>query len=145
MAPTFTLEEAEALRRQLEPQLRRLRELYHATRRSQARLERLRERIRLSGGYYALPETTAIVRRIQQRESAFQRFLESVQRLGVIVRDVEAGLVDFPGELEGEPVYWCWKLDEARILYYHRPDEGFQGRKPIPLDRIRRSRPSGEG
>jgi hypothetical protein len=143
MTRTFTLEEAEALRRQLEPQLRRLRELYQAARRSQARLERLRERIRLSGGYYALPETTAIVQRIQRRESAFQRFLDSIQRLGVIVRDVEAGLVDFPGELEGEPVYWCWKLDEARILYYHRPDEGFQGRKPIPFERVARGRPGG--
>jgi|FaiFalFF_MnMetaG_3_1042247.scaffolds.fasta_scaffold04175_2 hypothetical protein len=143
MTRTFTLEEAEALRRQLEPQLRRLRELYQAARRSQARLERLRERIRLSGGYYALPETTAIVQRIQRRESAFQRFLDSIQRLGVIVRDVETGLVDFPGELEGEPVYWCWKLDEARILYYHRPDEGFQGRKPIPFERVARGRPGG--
>jgi len=143
MTRTFTLEEAEALRRQLEPQLRRLRELYQAARRSQARLERLRERIRLSGGYYALPETTAIVQRIQRRESAFQRFLDSIQRLGVIVRDVETGLVDFPGELEGEPVYWCWKLDEARILYYHRPDEGFQGRKLIPFERVARGRPGG--
>jgi len=137
MSTVFTLQEAELLRRKIEPKLRRMREEYEKLQSIYAKIRALRERIRLSGGYYALSDTTVIVQALQAQERVVQQFLKEIQRTGVIVRDIPAGLVDFPGELDGEPVFWCWKLDEAKILYYHRQDEGFQGRKLIPFDRLR--------
>lgn len=44
----------------------------------------------------------------------------------------EHGLIDFPGELDGREVLWCWKSDEAALGWYHAPEDGFAGRKPIP-------------
>lgn len=46
--------------------------------------------------------------------------------------DYSFGLVDFPGLIEGKPVHLCWKDDEPDLRYYHEPNAGFGGRKPIP-------------
>jgi hypothetical protein len=53
--------------------------------------------------------------------------------LGVQLKDAGQGLVDFPGELDGEPVLFCWKLGEDRVEYFHTETEGFAGRKLIPV------------
>lgn len=53
--------------------------------------------------------------------------------LGVEMKDASTGLVDFPGELDGERVLWCWRLGEERVEFFHTETEGFAGRKPIPV------------
>ena len=57
--------------------------------------------------------------------------LEKILSTGCLVKDLDVGLLDFPSVLNNEEVYLCWKLGEERILYYHRQDEGYAGRKPI--------------
>jgi hypothetical protein len=57
--------------------------------------------------------------------------IEAIQQTGCLVKDLEAGLVDFPSLLRGEEVYLCWKLGEPRIGYWHGIEEGFAGRKPL--------------
>ncbi|HWD08453.1 MAG TPA: DUF2203 domain-containing protein [Actinomycetota bacterium] len=49
---------------------------------------------------------------------------------GIIVRDVEAGMVDFPTVREGREVYLCWRSDEPSVQFWHGP-EGFSGRRPL--------------
>lgn len=44
------------------------------------------------------------------------------------------GLVDFPSEIDGEVVFLCWRTDEPDILWYHRIEEGYAGRKLLPVD-----------
>ena len=44
----------------------------------------------------------------------------------------EIGLVDFPAEIEGQPVLLCWRSDEASITWYHSYEKGYEGRRPIP-------------
>ena len=53
--------------------------------------------------------------------------------IGVQVMDAATGLLDFPGQLEGEPVLFCWRLGEERVEYFHTAAEGFAGRRPIPV------------
>jgi hypothetical protein len=53
--------------------------------------------------------------------------------VGVEMKDTATGLIDFPGELDGERVLWCWRLGEERVEYFHGETEGFAGRKPIPV------------
>jgi hypothetical protein len=48
-----------------------------------------------------------------------------------VVKDLDSGLLDFPARLRDEDIYYCWRLGEDRIRFYHRQDEGFSGRKPI--------------
>jgi hypothetical protein len=58
--------------------------------------------------------------------------LEEIQSLGVEVKDLELGLIDFPAELDGEPIYLCWQFGEDEVGYWHRRSEGFAGRRTLP-------------
>ncbi len=63
--------------------------------------------------------------------------ISKLEEIGVELKDMETGLVDFPADRFGELVSLCWKLGEDRILYWHRSSEGFRGRKllrPEPLE-----------
>jgi hypothetical protein len=53
-----------------------------------------------------------------------------LEELGVQLRDPEMGLVDFPGERDGEPVWLCWRLADPAVAYWHGTDEGYASRRP---------------
>jgi len=57
--------------------------------------------------------------------------LDSIRGLGLEVRSIEYGLVDFPACVRGEDVWLCWRLGEARVGYYHAAGEGFAKRRPL--------------
>jgi len=50
---------------------------------------------------------------------------------GILLRDPDTGLIDFPAERDGEQVFLCWRLGEGDIEYYHGVHSGFSGRKPL--------------
>ena len=50
---------------------------------------------------------------------------------GILLRDPETGLVDFPAERDGDRVFLCWRLGEDDIAYFHAEHAGFSGRKPL--------------
>ena len=52
----------------------------------------------------------------------------------MLVKDLDRGLVDFPAFRHGEEVLLCWQVGEDEIGYWHGVDDGFAGRKPLPLD-----------
>lgn len=64
-------------------------------------------------------------------EAQLRRTLEQVTGLGCEVKDPDAGLVDFCAEREGQVVYLCWRKGEPRIGFWHTPEDGFAGRRPI--------------
>ena len=57
--------------------------------------------------------------------------LETIQEMGVLVKDVESGLCDFPYMLDGRIVYLCWKLGESEVCWWHETDSGFSDRQPL--------------
>jgi hypothetical protein len=80
------------------------------------------------------PPLADLMRKKTEHDAAAERLVEIVNRIqeiGVLVKDLDVGLIDFPSLLEGEEIYLCWKLGEARIAFWHGTDEGFTGRKPI--------------
>ncbi len=50
------------------------------------------------------------------------------------MKDLDSGLVDFPALHEGETVLLCWQLGEDEIAWWHHEEDGFAGRRPLPLD-----------
>jgi hypothetical protein len=56
---------------------------------------------------------------------------ERLERLDIVVRDLERGLVDFPAVIDGREVYLCWLLDEPSIGHWHGVESGFAGRRPL--------------
>ena len=95
-------------------------------------MSELSERIFLSGGL--LVDVRAVARRKAEREKAVQvakDTLSEINAIGVQVKDLDIGLLDFPCEVEGRIVLLCWKMGEQSITHWHGTDEGFAGRKPI--------------
>ena len=54
-----------------------------------------------------------------------------LERLDLVVRDLERGLVDFPSLIDGREVYLCWLLDEPTVGHWHGVEAGFAGRRPL--------------
>lgn len=57
--------------------------------------------------------------------------IKSIQKHGVLVKDVNSGLLDFPAMRDGEVVFLCWKVGEPQVAYWHSIDGGFAGRQPL--------------
>ncbi len=63
---------------------------------------------------------------------ALERIGRELESVGVQVKDPAIGLIDFPGEIDGRRVLLCWKKGEERVAWWHDPDAGIAGRRPIP-------------
>jgi hypothetical protein len=60
-----------------------------------------------------------------------RRAIGRIQELGVLIKDLDAGIVDFPHERDGRVVFLCWNPREERVAYWHEVDEGYRGRQPL--------------
>jgi hypothetical protein len=60
-----------------------------------------------------------------------RRLLLAVQESGIVIRDIDRGLIDFPAILDGDEVYLCWELDEDEVSWWHPLDTGYAGRQPL--------------
>ena len=128
----FTLEEAQALVPVLESLLRRAIESKRTAELISDELQQLNHRIFLSGGMHV--DVGKVARQRTEMEACVQRAKDAVQEIdaiGVQVKDLDIGLLDFPCKLEEDVVLLCWKMGEPRITHWHTVDSGFQGRQPL--------------
>ncbi len=130
----FTVAEANALLPEVEPRLRRLQDLWRRGRELAEEMERLRAVGKRPDGALIMERDyrlgqAALARLVEEVEF----LVDAVHRLGAEVKDVEAGLVDFPALLGGRAVYLCWRLGEPEVAHYHGMDEGFRGRRRLPM------------
>ena len=72
--------------------------------------------------------------RVRELEVELRELAAELERIGCSYKDwgFEAGLVDFPSEIDGEEVLLCWRSDEDSVAWFHTYDAGFAGRTPIP-------------
>ena len=139
-ARTFTLDEAKMLLPVLESLLRAAISGKKLMEEIDGELQELSHRIFLNGGTHV--DVVAVARRKAERAKAEQRAkdaLAEIDSIGVQVKDIDIGLLDFPCEVEGKTVLLCWKMGENSITHWHGTDEGFAGRKLID-ERIARSK-----
>jgi len=133
---TFTLDEAQMLLPVLESLLRQAINGKKLIEDVDNELQEVAHRVFLNGG--TLLNVVHLARRKAEREKAIRRIkdaLGEIDAIGVQVKDLDIGLLDFPCKVEGEIILLCWKLGEASIAHWHGTNEGFAGRKPID-DRI---------
>lgn len=129
---TFTLEEAQSLLPVLESLLRTAIKAKQIVEEADAELQALHHRIFLNGGMFL--DIVPLARRRAERAKAEQQAkdaLAEIDSIGVQVKDLSIGLLDFPCEVEGQTILLCWKLGEQAITHWHGLQEGFAGRKPI--------------
>jgi hypothetical protein len=129
---TFTLEEAHKLLPVLKSLLQKAMDGRQRVRQIDQGLRDLKHRILLSGGL--LVDVAAAARNRAEIVRAYQEIKDAsaeITAIGVQVKDLDIGLLDFPCQVEDETVLLCWKFGEERITHWHGLEEGFAGRKPI--------------
>jgi hypothetical protein len=67
----------------------------------------------------------------QRLAKDIEGYIAELATLGVICKGMGTGLVDFPGEIDGRDVFFCWKLGEPAVGYWHEVDAGFIGRQRL--------------
>jgi len=60
-----------------------------------------------------------------------QHSVKAIQKMGIELKDINTGLVDFLAERDGRDVYLCWRYDEPSVAHWHDLETGFSGRQPL--------------
>jgi hypothetical protein len=144
MKRLFTLDEATELLPVLKSLLQSAIDSSRQLQQAQRRLQEINHHVFLSGG--SLLKISDMLALKNDSDHAAQRLreaLEEIDSMGVQVKDLEIGLLDFPCRVDDGIILLCWKLGEPAIGFWHKVEDGFKGRRPID-DRIPRtgSRPS---
>jgi hypothetical protein len=137
---TFTLEEAQSLLPVMESLLKRAIEGKQSAVEVESGLTDLARRIYLSGGMKV--DTGKVAKLRADLEGHVQRVRESfaeIDAVGVQVKDLDAGLLDFPCRLDDQVVLLCWRMGETAIEHWHPVDSGFKDRQPLDERFHRRS------
>ncbi|MEW5873192.1 MAG: DUF2203 domain-containing protein [Chloroflexota bacterium] len=121
-ASYFTLEQANAVMRAIRPLMAEILKIRQAILDQQPLVWPVVEKAVGNGGSKAA----------SQAAQEFQRLdglVREIQGTGAVLKDLNAGLVDFPAQREGREVYLCWQYGEEQVAYWHELDEGYAGRK----------------
>jgi hypothetical protein len=128
----FTLDQARAL---LPALGRDLREAVQAKTRyadAEAAIQDMAQRIMMRGGINVdINEVEGWKTQRENSANSLKRSMERIEEVGVLVKDLDVGLIDFPTLYRGSEVYLCYRMDEADIRFWHGTTEGFAGRKEI--------------
>lgn len=132
---TFTIEEALAALPDVARLAQRMVDARSALLEAEHPSSRLAGVARTNGSGSAHRHAPEDAERIERLRAALMTEIEAIERLGVQVKDVDTGLVDFPTvhPTTGETVLLCWRLGEETIGFWHEIDAGFAGRKPLPF------------
>lgn len=131
----FTVEQAEKLLPTVEPELRQAIRLKQDHAEAEQGVQEFTQRVALMGG--VLLDREELLKRRGRMDATAMRLreiIESVQSLGVQIKDLDIGLIDFPTLFRGREVLLCWRLGEDGIHYWHGVEEGYRGRKEIDED-----------
>jgi hypothetical protein len=130
----FTPEEANAALAQVRPLVELMVEHRRAHVDALERQEELEGHIRGNGGGIPPAQLADTAAEVERHARELARAVDDIVELGVEVKDLDEGLVDFPALRRGETVLLCWRLGEDEVGYWHPVEAGFAGRRPLPLD-----------
>jgi hypothetical protein len=129
----FTLDEANEALLEVRPLTEELVAHRRALVDLQERQSAVTTRIAGNGGNVTPSELQEVQEQLDEEVAGIARCVARIHELGALVKDLDDGLVDFPATWDGEDVLLCWRLGEDEIAFWHGLDEGYSGRKPLPL------------
>lgn len=120
----FTLSEANRLIPQIEEHLATVKRCKTVLLRVKDEIKKAAAKAQFGGGSFAGRHYIGALQEISAN-------LQAVHEMGVLVKDVDMGLCDFPYLLNGRIVFLCWKLGESEIHWWHEVHTGFTSRQPL--------------
>jgi hypothetical protein len=120
----FTLSEANRILPQLEEHLVAVKHGKSVLIQTKDEIKKASSKAQYGGGSFVGPFYIHALEQINEH-------LQAVQEMGVLVKELDSGLCDFPCMFEGRVVYLCWKLGEPEIEWWHETSTGFAGRQRI--------------
>ncbi len=120
----FTVAEAESLLPRLRSLLSEIGEQWSHVRELNSDVQKARDKAQFDGYSKSGVEYVESV-------SHLVFLIHQIKDMGVLLKDADKGLCDFPYMREGRIVYLCWQLGEDRIQYWHDIETGFAGREPL--------------
>jgi len=130
----FTPEEANDALAEVRPLVEQMVEQRRVHVEALERQEELESRIRGNGGGIPPAELAEAAAEVDRHARELARTVDDIVKLGVEVKDLDEGLVDFPALRGDETVLLCWQLGEDEVGYWHSQEDGYAGRRPLPLD-----------
>jgi hypothetical protein len=130
----FTPEEANAELEHIRPLVEQLVALRTEHALALERQEELERKIRGNGGGIPPAELASATAEVDAVARRLARLVDEIASHGAEVKDLDTGLIDFPALRHGEMVLLCWQLGEDEIAWWHSVEDGFAGRRPLPLD-----------
>jgi len=130
MAKLFTREEADALLPQIKPLLLEIQQLGREIAEHESHLQIDQTKL-ISNGHKPPVDAETLRGEVRALNNRIRANVDTILEMGIIVKDIAEGLVDFPALHHGREVYLCWKLGEDRIHFWHEIEAGFAGRQPL--------------
>jgi hypothetical protein len=128
----FTLAEAQEL---LDTRVREMAERMVADRAASRQLESRWNAVVIAigsnGGNLRRKEVAELRTALEESHRELRGLLAELSELGVQVKDIDRGLLDFPSVIDGQDALLCWQVGEPRIGFWHTPEDGFAGRRPL--------------
>ena len=128
---TFTPDEANAALADVRPLAEQMVEAKRALDEAQEQSDDAARSISGNGGGIPPAELAALHEQLEQRTTELAAIVDELLELGVQVKDLDSGLVDFPSLRDGEQVLLCWRLGEDEVAFWHGLEDGFAGRRPL--------------
>src|SRR5262245_41540663 len=120
----FTLAEANSLIPQLHSRLMSVKQAKETLARTKEDIRKASARAEYGGGSSM---GSLYITSLQQVSNN----VKAIQELGILVKDLEMGLCDFPHFRDGRVVFLCWKLGEQEIRWWHETTTGYKDRCPL--------------
>ena len=127
----FTVEEANEALATVRPLAENMVDYRRRLARAEERRATLSKRIGANGGDLAPSDLAEVQGELETAAAGVARSVAAIQERGVLVKDLDRGLLDFPARRGDEEVLLCWHVGEDEIRYWHGVDEGFAGRKEL--------------
>lgn len=133
MSRIYTLQDADAILPDIAVVVQRLRDLRDEVV-SLRDAHRMREAA-ISGEEAAPPDDDPQLMRLRLRTRGLVDQMQAdaawLDERDIVLRDISTGLLDFPAEADGQPIWLCWRLGESSVTAWHTQEQGFAGRRPI--------------
>jgi hypothetical protein len=122
----YTIQEARNLVPEIRPLLAAMQVEHRRMRDEMSRLNELTPAMRQNGH---APQAEEHERLIMELGESLREKLDQFELMGIEVKDIEHGVIDFPSERDGHIIFLCWQVDEETITHWHEIDTGFAGRQ----------------